>query len=93
MARKVKVMIVCNDINSQRDAFLEWNSVLEEHLGNKSKCLIEERRIETPYAIIDFVFQKLYTSRYKVVLDLQKDLNSEGENEELLRMAIGEKVL
>lgn len=92
MARRTKVMVVCNDINKQRDECLEWNGVLEEHLGKKAKCLMEERRIETPYAIIDFVFQNpLYTSGYKVVLDLQKDLNSEEKNEELLRIAIGEK--
>lgn len=92
MTRRTKVMVVCNDINKQRDECLEWNGVLEEHLGKKAKCLMEERRIETPYAIIDFVFQKpLYTSGYKVVLDLQRDLNSEEKNEELLRIAIGEK--
>lgn len=94
MSRRTKIMVVCNDINKQREECLEWNSVIEEHLGKKIKCFMEERRIETPYVIIDFVFQKpLYTSGYKVVLDLQKDLNSEEGNEELLRMAIGEKAL
>lgn len=94
MSRRTKIMVVCNDIDKQRDEYLEWHEVLDEHLGNKVKGFLEERRIETPYTIIDFVFQKpLYTSGYKVVLDLQKDLNFEEGNEELLRMAIGEKVL
>lgn len=94
MTRRTKIMIVCNDIDKQRDEYLEWYGVLDEHLGKKAKGFLEERRIETPYAIIDFVFQKpLYTSGYKSVLDLQNDLNSEEKNEELLRIAIGEKVL
>lgn len=94
MKRRTKIMIVCNDIDKQRDAYLEWYGVLNEHLGNKAKGLLEERRIETPYTIIDFVFQKpLYTSGYKLVFDLQKDLNTEERNEELLRLTIGEKIL
>lgn len=92
MAKRTKIMVVCNDIDKQIDECLEWNGVLNEHLGKKSKCIVEERRIKTPYVIIDFVFQKpLYTSGYTVVLDLQNDLNSEEKNEELLRIAIGEK--
>ena len=91
MARRTKIMIACNDIDKQRDEYLEWYGVLNEHLGNKAKGFLEERRIETPYTIIDFVFQKpLYTSGYKLVFDLQKDLNTEERNEELLRLAIGE---
>lgn len=91
MARRTKIMIVCNDIDKQRDEYLEWYAVLDEHLGNKAKGFLEERRIETPYTIIDFVFQKpLYISGYKLVFDLQKDLNTEERNEELLRLAIGE---
>ena len=94
VTKRTKIMVVCNDINKQRDECLEWNGVLDEHLGKKVKCLIEERRIETPYAIIDFVFQKpLYTSGYKIVYDLQKDLCTKEQNEELLRLALGEKML
>ena len=56
-----------------------------------AKGFLEERRIETPYAIIDFVFSKpIYTSGYKFVFDLQKDLDAEEQNERLLRLAIGE---
>ena len=47
--------------------------------------------ITTPYAIIDFVFLKpMYTSGYKFVFNLQEDLNTEEQNEKLLRLAIGE---
>lgn len=91
MKRRTKIMIICNDIDKQRDECLEWHGVLNEHLGKKAKCNIEERRIETPYVIIDFVLLKpIFTSGYKFVLDLQKDLSTEEQNENLLRLAIGE---
>lgn len=87
-------MIICNDIDRQIDECLEWNSVLEEHMCKKVKCFIEERRIETPYVIIDFVFQRpIYTGGYSIVFDIQKDLGTEEQNEELLRLATGEKIL
>lgn len=93
MARRTKIMVVCNDIEKQRDECLDWYGVLDEHLGKKAKCFLEECRIETPYAIIDFVFLKpTYTSGYKFVFDLQKDLDTEEQNEELLRLAIGEEI-
>ena len=91
MSRRTKIMVICNDIDKQRDEYLEWYGVLNEYLGKKAKGFLEERRIETPYTIIDFVFLKqLYTSGYKFVFDLQKDLNTEEQNEKLLRLAIGE---
>lgn len=92
MARRTKIMIVCNDIDKQRDEYYEWYGVLDLHLGKETKGYLEERRIETPYAIIDFVFLKpLYTSGYKFVFDLQKDLSTEEQNEKVLRLAIGEE--
>ncbi len=94
MTRRTKIMIICNDIGKQRDKYLEWYVVLEEHLGKKAKGFLEERRIETPFVIIDFVnLEPLYKSGYKIVLNLNKDLVSEEQNEDLLRLAIGEKVL
>ena len=94
MARRTKIMIVCHDIDKQRDEYFEWYGVLEEHLGNKAKGYLEERRIETPFVIIDFVYLKpLYKSGYKIVFDIDKDLITEEQNEDLLRLAIGEKML
>ena len=91
MRKRTKIMVICNDIDKQRDEYLEWYGVLDEHLGKKAKGFLEERRIETPYAIIDFVFLKpMYTSGYKFVFNLQEDLNTEEQNEKLLRLAIGE---
>lgn len=94
MARRTKIMIICNDIDKQRDEYLEWYGVLREHLGKKAKGFLEEIRIETPFVIIDFVnLEPLYKSRYKIVLNIDKDLITEEQNEDLLRLAIGEKML
>ncbi len=92
MARRTKIMIICHNIDKQRDEYLEWCSVLEEHLGKKAKGFLEERRIETPFVIIDFVYlEPLYRGGYKIILDMNKDLITEEQNEDLLRLAIGEK--
>lgn len=92
MARRIKIMIICNGIEKQRDEFLEWCGVLEEHLSKKVKCFIEERRIETPYAIIDFMYSKpLYTSGYKFIFNASDDIYLEEKDEKILRLAIGEE--
>lgn len=84
--RRTKLLLICEDIEKERDECLEWTSVLQEHLGKNIKCFIEERRIETPYAIIDFVWNNpLIKSGYEIILH-------SGENDEkVLRVAIGEE--
>lgn len=88
MARRTKILMICGDINKTRDACIEWANVLDEHLGKKTKSDIEARRIETPFTIIDFVWQKpVFTSGYKVILNVEED------NEKVLGLAIGEESL
>lgn len=92
MARRIKIMIICDGMEKQRDEYLEWCGVLDEHLSKKAKCFTEEKRIETPYAIIDFVYSKpLYTSGYKVIFNVLDNKDSEDQNEKILRLAIGEE--
>lgn len=88
MKRRTKIMVICGDIDKKRAEYLEWMCVLDEHLGKKAKGFLAERRIETPYAIIDFVaLQPTYTSGYKIVLKSGED------DERILRLATGEEVL
>lgn len=83
MARRSKILIICKNIDKTRDEYLEWCGVLKEHLDEKAKCYNAERRIETPFTIIDFVWsQPVSTGNYKVFRC--------GENEEtILKMATG----
>lgn len=84
--RRTKLLLICEDIEKERDECLEWTSVLQEHLGKNIKCFIEERRIETPYAIIDFVWNdSLVKSGYKIIIHCGAD------DEKVLRVAIGEE--
>lgn len=88
MARRTKILMICGDIDKTKDECLEWANVLDEHLGKKAKANIEARRIETPFTIIDFVWQKpVFTSGYRVVLNVEED------DEKVLRLAIGEELL
>ena len=85
MARRTKIMIICGSLDKERDEYLEWAGVLEEYLGKRAKCFTSERRIETPYAIIDFVHEKpLFRGGYNVVLHIEED------NEKILSLALGE---
>ena len=84
MKRRTKIMVICGSIDKERAEYLEWTCVLDEHLGKKAKGFLAERRIETPYAIIDFVaLQPAYTSGYKIVLKPEED------DERILRLATG----
>ena len=89
MTRRTKFLMICTDIDKTRDECLEWYGVLKEHLGDKVKSIIEERRIETPFAIIDFAYvESIYGARgYSIILKLEED------DEKVLRLAIGEEPL
>lgn len=85
MKRRTKILIICGNMDKERDEYLEWSCVLDEHLGKKTKGFLAERRIETPYAIIDFVALKpIHTGGYQLVLNAGED------EEKVLSLAIGE---
>lgn len=86
MNKRTKIIMVCDTIDKTRDEFLEWWSVLEEHLGKAVKCLTADRRITTPFAIIDFAPEApADTKGYKIILHTNQD------DERLLQLAIGEE--
>ena len=88
MAKRTKILILCETIEKTCDECLEWFAILEEHLGKKAKSNIEARRVETPFVIIDFVFKESdYRNEYKLIL------NNNEDDEKLLRLAIGEESL
>ena len=93
MAKRIKILLICTDIDNQRNECLGWACVLEEHLGKKAKANIPDRRLETPFAIIDFDFEgepkESYfhknPKRYGLVIKPEED------DEKILRLAIGEE--
>lgn len=86
-ARRIKIMLICDEYAKLQEEHRAWHSILEEHLGKKAKAP-DGNRIETPYAIIDFVIsQPIYTNGYKLILKC-------GENDEwVLSLATGEENL
>lgn len=92
MAKRIKILLICTDIDSQRNECLEWACVLEEHLGKKIKSNIPDRRVETPFAIIDFDFAGEPEASYfhKNPNKYELVLRPEEDDEKILRLAIGE---
>ncbi len=97
MGKRTKIVMLCGSLDKARDEFLEWASVLEEHLGTKAKVHTYEKRIETPYVIMDFSpdtaegceeSQKQSVKGYSVVASVEKA--NEQNDENILRLAIGE---
>lgn len=89
MNERIKMLIVFNGVDKVRDKCIEWCDILQKHLDKKVKCIIEERRVETPFAIIDFAYvQSIYGAKGYAVI-----LKSEEDDEKVLRLAIGKETL
>ena len=85
MDKKKKILYVCGNNNIPGLKCLDWYKKLRDALPNgvsRKKYIIE-----TPYAIIDFVYRKpLFTLKYDRVFNADKH----GNDALLFAMAIGE---
>ena len=84
MDKKIKILYVCSNNNIPGLKCLDWYKTLKNVL--KNGVSMEKNMIETPYAIIDFVYRKpLFTLKYDRVLNADKH----GNDALLLAMATG----
>lgn len=85
MARRTKILVVCGSFDKALDECLEWAQVLKDELKKGVKFSAEEKRVETPLCIMDFVNSKpMFCKEYKYILP--ENCNSE----DVLSIAIGE---
>lgn len=71
---KEKVLYICGRNNSPSKECSEWYKSIKSALAHNIS--IEENRIETPYAIIEFVHRRpLFTRKYDFVLKADKQDN------------------
>ena len=85
MDKKTKILYVCGNYNIPGLKCSDWYKTLKNVL--KSGVSMEKNMIETPHAIIDFVYRKpLFALKYDCVLNADKF----GDDALLLARAIGE---
>lgn len=85
MIRRTKILVVCGNYGNALDEYLEWQQVLKDECESGVRCIIEARRIETPFCIMDFVATKpIYHKEYRYILPETCD------SEKALAIAIGE---
>lgn len=85
MDKKKKILYVCDNNNIPGLQCLDWYKTLKNALpGGVSR---KRYMIETPYAIINFVYRKpLFALKYDHILNIDK----QGDDALLFAMAIGE---
>ena len=84
MDKKTKILYVCGNNNIPGLKCMDWYKALKNALPNGVG--MEKYMIETPCAIIDFVYRKpLFTLKYDRVLNADKH----GNDALLFAMAIG----
>lgn len=84
MDKKTKILYVCDNNNIPGLQCLNWYKSLKNALP--SGVSRKEYMIETPYAIIDFVYRKpLFALKYGYVLNADK----QGDDALLWALAIG----
>lgn len=85
MDKKTKILYVCSNNNIPGLQCLDWYKALKNALPNGVS--MEKNMIETPHAIIDFVYRKpLFALKYDCVLNADR----QGDDALLLARAIGE---
>lgn len=85
MDKNTKILYVCGNNNIPGLKCLDWYKTLKNVL--KSGVSMEKYMLETPYAIIDFVYRKpLFALKYDYVLNADRH----GDDALLFAMAIGE---
>lgn len=71
--KKEKVLYICDNNHIPLLECSEWYEAFKSALSKDENINMEKRKIETPYAIIDFVYRKpLFTWKYDFVLNADK---------------------
>lgn len=85
--RRKKILVVCGSYDKALDDFLEWCQVLQDECKKGVKYNTPQRRVETPFCIMDFVNEKpVFCKEYQYILPENCD------SEKALAIAIGEEL-
>ena len=82
---KEKILYICSGKYFE-SYILDWYESFKKALSKGENINMEKNKIETPYAIIEFVHRKpLFTRKYDIVLKA----NKQDDDAKLFALAIG----
>lgn len=81
---KKRILYICDNNHIPSLECSEWYKAFKSALPKGKNINMEKRKIETPYAIIDFVYRRpLFTWKYDFVL------NADKKDDDAILFAIG----